>query len=191
MAQVQLCHGDWTTGCHGWVLWVLRRFYVDELLLTKEKFYRGGETILREDRYRSSGNGSCSWGSGCVPTAWIPFPGLGLSGGWHGCVRDKLSGLGLDEIELIFHNANGTFHVGPIPTLSGLFKSASQYFKIWATVMSSTTTTECNYDFPNRISCIAPHLSSYDRGPFSIFHLDFGYHNFLVDDQYNIVGIID
>ena len=66
------CHGDRTTGCRGWVLWVLRRFYVDELLLTKEKFYRGGETILHEDRYRSSGNGSCSWGPGCVPTAWIP-----------------------------------------------------------------------------------------------------------------------
>src|SRR5277367_4876724 len=97
----------------------------------------------------------------------------------------------MDKIGLVFRNADGTFRVGPIPTQGGPFKSATDYFTTWAKFMSSTIMAECNHDCPSRISCIARDLSSYDRGPFPIFHPDFGNHNFLVDDQYNIVSVID
>ena len=61
-----------------------------ELLLTKEKFYKGG-LCLPEDRYRSSG-------MDCAPVPWIvlsyhgsrsrPSPSGLASGRWHRCVRD-------------------------------------------------------------------------------------------------------
>jgi hypothetical protein len=105
----------------------------------------------------------------------------------------QLSSLGMNKIGLVFRNPDGTFRVGPIPNLGGPFKSATDYFRAWAKSMSSNLESEpkCNHDFPYRISCMASHMSSYDRGPFPIFHSDFGYHNFLVDNQYNVVGIID
>ena len=52
-------------------------------------------------------------------------------------------------------------------------------------------TPECNRDFPSRVDRIAESLSAHDQGPFPIFHPDFGNHNFLVDDLYNIIGLID
>jgi hypothetical protein len=48
-----------------------------------------------------------------------------------------------------------------------------------------------NPDFPKRIARIADQISSQNSGPFALFHTDFGDHNILVDDEYNVVGVID
>ena len=52
------CHGGRTTGCRGWESVSSRRFCVYELLLTKEKFYKGarGYVCMR---------------TGTGPRAWI------------------------------------------------------------------------------------------------------------------------
>jgi hypothetical protein len=100
----------------------------------------------------------------------------------------------MDKVGLIFRNPDGSFRVGPIPLLGGPFESASDYFKSWARVNSlpsSKITADYNRDFPDRISRLAAHLSSYDRGPFPIFHPDFANHNLLVNDQYDLIGVID
>jgi len=52
-------------------------------------------------------------------------------------------------------------------------------------------TTDSNHDFLARVQRLANHISICDSGPFPIFHPDFGYHNFLVDDNYNMLAVID
>jgi Phosphotransferase enzyme family len=61
--------------------------------------------------------------------------------------------------------------------------------------MSKERDPECatrpNPNFPKRIARIAQCISSQNSGPFALFHADFGDHNILVDDEYNVVGVID
>jgi hypothetical protein len=34
-------------------------------------------------------------------------------------------------------------------------------------------------------------ISKYDKGPFRLIHPDFGHNNIIVDDDFNILGVID
>jgi len=77
--------------------------------------------------------------------------------------------------------------------LGGPFRSAKEYYQAWS--MSKQGRPECgsrpNPNFPKRVAQIAHLISSQNSGPFALFHTDFGNHNILVDDEYNIVGVID
>ena len=45
--------------------------------------------------------------------------------------------------------------------------------------------------FPKSISNLANRLSIRDHGPFPLCHVDFGYNNIIVDDKYQVLGVID
>ena len=46
-------------------------------------------------------------------------------------------------------------------------------------------------DFPPRIKAIAANIPIRNHGPFPLVHDDFAHNNIVVDDAYNILGIID
>ena len=46
-------------------------------------------------------------------------------------------------------------------------------------------------DFPSKIGELAAKLAIRDHGPFPLFHVDFGHHNIVVDDDYNVLGVVD
>ena len=46
-------------------------------------------------------------------------------------------------------------------------------------------------NFPPRIEQLASKIAVRDQGPFPLFHADYGHHNIVVDDDYNVLGVID
>lgn len=46
-------------------------------------------------------------------------------------------------------------------------------------------------NFPPRVGELASKIAARDEGPFPLSHLDFGHNNIVVDDDYNVLGVID
>lgn len=46
-------------------------------------------------------------------------------------------------------------------------------------------------DFPHKLEALAASIPLRDHGPFPLFHKDFGHNNIVVDDDYNILGVVD
>lgn len=46
-------------------------------------------------------------------------------------------------------------------------------------------------NFPPKVGELASKFSTRDHGPFPLFHVDFGHNNIVVDDDYNVLGVID
>lgn len=42
-----------------------------------------------------------------------------------------------------------------------------------------------------KVGELASKITARDQGPFPLFHVDFGHNNIVVDDNYNVLGIID
>ena len=45
--------------------------------------------------------------------------------------------------------------------------------------------------FPPKVGELASKITARDHGPFPLFHVDFGHNNIVVDDDYNVLGVID
>jgi hypothetical protein len=45
--------------------------------------------------------------------------------------------------------------------------------------------------FPTKLAMVANRLSKFDKGPFPLIHGDFGHNNIVVNDGYQIIGVID
>ncbi|KAK1242846.1 hypothetical protein MKX08_005658 [Trichoderma sp. CBMAI-0020] len=103
-------------------------------------------------------------------------------------------------------NADGTCQQGPIPGLGGPFDTAREFFKAWADRTKFGMTDEqlreaCGphaaeiipsvLSFAKSIGKLADTLSARDHGPFPLCHGYFGQNNIVVDDNYNILGVID
>ena len=88
-------------------------------------------------------------------------------------------------------NANtGEFEIGPLPDgLGGPYSTATEFYRAWAA--KNMNLPESSSDFPFRINCISACISQYDRGPFRLIHGDFGDHNILVDEDFNLRSVID
>ena len=46
-------------------------------------------------------------------------------------------------------------------------------------------------NFPLRVEELASRIAARDQGPFLLFHVDFGHNKIIVDDDYNVLGVID
>ena len=46
-------------------------------------------------------------------------------------------------------------------------------------------------NFRLRVGQLASKIAVRDQGPFPLFHADYGHHNIVVDDDYNVLGVID
>ena len=95
-----------------------------------------------------------------------------------------------DKIGSIFKNTQtGEFEVGPIPSLGGPYSTATEYYRAWASHNKSRPSDTSN--FPAQIEKVAESISSHNYGPFHLIHPDFGHHNVIVDDEFNISYVID
>lgn len=79
-----------------------------------------------------------------------------------------------------------------IPGLGGPFSNSADYYRAWAAKqIENSPSGELTSKFPSRLATAAHRVSNYPRGPFNLSHPDFGYHNFIVDDNYNLLAVID
>lgn len=103
-------------------------------------------------------------------------------------------------------NKDGTYQQGPIPGLGGPFDTATEFFEAWAAKLEFGKTAEqlqtasgedaaeivlSVSSFTKSIGELAGRLSVCDNGPFPLCHGDFGHNNIIVDDRYNVLGVID
>lgn len=104
-----------------------------------------------------------------------------------------MSNLCFDRIGSIFKTSYGTYTVSQIPRFGGPFSSAAEYYVAWANLERPNTELKppINRCFPDRVAAAAGELSSQNGGPFSLVHPDFGNHNILVNDEYDIVSVVD
>jgi len=73
------------------------------------------------------------------------------------------------------------------------FQTAAEYSKAWSIwkERDPQLPTRRNPGFPKRIAAVAHDIYAQNTGPFALFYNDLGDHNILVDDDYNVVGVID
>ena len=65
---------------------------------------------------------------------------------------------------------------------------ATEFYRAWAQRIPKPNATS---NFLSHIQAAAPMISQHDRGPFRLIHLDFGHNNIIVDDEFNVLGVID
>jgi hypothetical protein len=85
----------------------------------------------------------------------------------------------------------GEYYIDSIPGIGGPFSNASDYYRAWALSQQDNPQRQNKSDFPQRVSSASEFLSSKPNGPLALSHPDFGYHNLLVDNDYNMVAVID
>jgi Phosphotransferase enzyme family len=119
----------------------------------------------------------------------------------------ELTAVRMPKIGSVFKRNDGTYDIGPIPDLGGPFETATAYFRAWA-ARAKFPTSEANIrksmgggpveevlssisKFPAHIKALAGGLSSHNKGPFPIYHPDLYHSNIIVDDKFNILGVID
>ena len=113
----------------------------------------------------------------------------------------------MPKIGSVFRRNDGTYDVGPIPELGGPFETATEFFEAWA-IRAKFPTSEQSIrksmgggpveevlssisNFPAHIKALASSLSSFDKGPFPIYHPDLYQSNVIVDDKFTVLALID
>lgn len=110
------------------------------------------------------------------------------------------------KIGRIVRCSDGSYDVGPLPDIGGPFDTATTFFEVWATKaefpfsedslweMSTKFQDQENplitsiHNFPNQLKALASYISSWDGGPFPLYHTDFLHSNIVIDDQYGVLG---
>lgn len=109
------------------------------------------------------------------------------------------------KIGAIIRLEDGTYDVGPVPGLGGPFNTATEYLKAWAKAARFPGLSQAKQgcggyydeimpqiaDFPHKLEALAGSIPIRNHGPFPLFHGDFGHNNIIVDDDYNVLGVID
>lgn len=113
----------------------------------------------------------------------------------------------MPKIGSIIRRDDNEFDVGPLPGLGGPFSTATEFFKAWAREVKfpksdSSIRRYMNNGpvddvlrsirhFPDTMTKLASSLSKYDNGPFPLYHPDFYQSNVIVDENFDVLGIID
>ncbi|KAI0502731.1 hypothetical protein F5B22DRAFT_59121 [Xylaria bambusicola] len=121
-------------------------------------------------------------------------------------IHVQLSKVLLPQIGTIVSlNADGTCQQGPIPGLGGPFNTATEFFRAWAAKVKAGLPEDRReiaegrnaaeiissvLSFPESISRLADRLSVLDSGPFPLCHGSFSHHNLIIDDAWQILGVI-
>lgn len=102
-----------------------------------------------------------------------------------------MSTIHFNQIGRINKDINGEYCIEAIPGIEGPFSLAADYYRAWATYHRENPRATGLSEFPECVSRAAEILSSKPADPFTLSHPDFGYHNFLVDDDYNLLAVVD
>lgn len=101
---------------------------------------------------------------------------------------------------------DGTIQQGPIPGLGGPFATTTEFFQRWCAKATFRLTSDrlqqsCGpyaaelipsiESFPRKLAMVASRISKPDKGPFPLIHGDFGHNNVVVNNDYQIIGVID
>ncbi|KAI2463405.1 kinase-like domain-containing protein [Annulohypoxylon bovei var. microspora] len=101
---------------------------------------------------------------------------------------------------LYYSEDTSSFFIGPdVETGKGPWKLSTDYYYDLADNLLKNTAARCSEKAKNSPSFILPTLlnhllgihSEERAGPFRLVNADFGAHNILVDDDFNVVGIVD
>lgn len=102
------------------------------------------------------------------------------------------------KIGAIIRCQDGTYDVGPLPGLGGPFDTVTEYLMAWAETAIFNDMEGADDEikasimaFPQKLKALAANIPARDHGPFPLVHDDFGHNNIVVDDDYNILGVID
>ena len=120
--------------------------------------------------------------------------------------QTEISSITFPKIGSIARLPDGTYDVGPLPKLGGPFETATEYLQAWAKHARFYGGTDwlkdnCGaygeeilrgvLDFPQQVSKLAGGRLIHNGGPFPLIHVDFNHSNIVVDDEWNIIGVID
>ena len=122
-------------------------------------------------------------------------------------VQTEISSITFPKIGAIIRLEDGTYDVGPLPDLGGPFDTVTEYLEAWAEAAESRFTDFSQAEvccgqyyneiliqianFPRKLGEVAASIPIRNHGPFPLFHPDFGHNNMIIDDDYNILGVID
>ena len=123
-------------------------------------------------------------------------------------LQTEMSSVTFPKIGAIFRAEDGTYDVGPLPGLGGPFHTATEYLEAWARNARFANLSDlpsakedCGEyyeeivaqieEFPCKLEEFAAIIPMQNHGPFPLFHMDFGHPNVVVDDAYNLLGVID
>ena len=101
-----------------------------------------------------------------------------------------------------------TYDVGPLPGLGGPFDTATEYLTAWPRNARFANLSHLPYakeacgecceeivaqieEFPHKLEEFAAIIPLQNHGPFPLFHMDFGHPNIVVNDAYNVLGVIN
>ena len=96
-----------------------------------------------------------------------------------------MSTLRFDQIGNINKDTGDNFVIGPIPGVGGPFCNAADYYCAWQLCRKKTRATSIH--FRNEYRRPPNSFPNIPSGPFALSHPDFGYHNFLVDDDLAVI----
>lgn len=120
-----------------------------------------------------------------------------------------MTSLRLLKIGTIVRNHKGGYEYGPLPGIGGPFDTATAFFSAWADSVKfkwdKETITQMIQrgpipaermiaiieNFPSQIKAIVSRLSLCNEGPFPLAHDDFLHSNIMVDENFDVTGIID
>lgn len=118
----------------------------------------------------------------------------------------QISSLRFSKIGSVIRHKDGSFDIGPLPRIGGPFKTASEYFKAWAAKAKFPYSIDhikrvCGEhgddiaasiaDFPSKVVDLSDKISAPDLGQYILSHRDYGHNNIVVNDDYDILGVID
>ncbi|KAL2169452.1 hypothetical protein VTG60DRAFT_5996 [Thermothelomyces hinnuleus] len=122
-------------------------------------------------------------------------------------IHVQMASLRFHKIGTIVRAEDGSYTVGPFTDIGGPFDTATDFFEAWANhakfPLSPDKTRKSMQggpveevltsilEFPSTVRAMAHQLSSSDQGPFPVVHADFFHSNIIVDQGYNILGVID
>lgn len=118
-----------------------------------------------------------------------------------------MTALRFPKIGTIVRNQEGKYDIGPLPVIGGPFDSATSFFEAWAAHTKfpleedrilelmkggpAQRVLAAINDFPSRVMAAASQILHSNHGPFPLCHADFLHSNIVVDDSFQVLGIID
>ncbi|KAI1289114.1 kinase-like domain-containing protein [Xylaria venustula] len=119
----------------------------------------------------------------------------------------QITALRFSKIGTIVRSAEGEYSIGPFPDLGGPFDSATSFFEAWAEHIKFPLTTDkilemmkggpaqrilaAINEFPSKFKAATRQISCNNYGPFPLCHADFLHSNIIVDESFQVLGIID
>jgi hypothetical protein len=111
------------------------------------------------------------------------------------------------KIGTITRGKDGDYVIGPFQDIGGPFNTAAEFFKAWGKHAKfprgkdeilemmgggpAQKVLKAINEFPSQIEVMADQLSQHEYGPFPLCHGDFLHSNMIVNESFEVIGIID